>query len=76
MARIKTISSFILSHYYIFILSWTLIIVSFATHQQLMQKDNSGIKVEQIRKGSPNLIPSPLPSVKIQIMGGKVCLRC
>ena len=27
-------------------------------------------------KGSLDLIPSPSPSVKIQIMGGKVCLRC
>ena len=27
-------------------------------------------------KGSQVLIPSPSPSVKIQIMGGKVCLRC
>ena len=33
-------------------------------------------KVEKILKGSLNLIPSPSPSVKIQIMGGKVCLRC
>ena len=32
------------------------------------------IKVENILKGSLDLIPSP--SVKIQIMGGKVCLRC
>ena len=31
-------------------------------------------KVENILKGSPDSIPSP--SVKIQIMGGKVCLRC
>ena len=31
-------------------------------------------KVEKIVKGSLDLIPSP--SVKIQIMGGKVCLRC
>ena len=30
-------------------------------------------KVEKILKGSLDLIPSP--SVKIQIMGGKVCLR-
>ena len=30
------------------------------------------IKVEKILKGSP----SPSPSVKIQIMGGKVCLKC
>ena len=33
-------------------------------------------KVEKILKGSLNLIPSPSPSVKIDIMGGKVCLRC
>ena len=31
-------------------------------------------KVEKILKGSLYLIPSP--SVKIQIMGGNVCLRC
>ena len=33
-------------------------------------------KVEKILKGSLDLIPSPLPSVKIQIMDGKVCFRC
>ena len=33
-------------------------------------------KVEEILKGSLDSIPSPSPSVKIQIMGGKVCLRC
>ena len=33
-------------------------------------------KVEKILKGSLDSIPSPLPSVKIQIMGGKVCFRC
>jgi len=33
-------------------------------------------KVENILKGSMDLIPSPSPSVKIQIMGGKVCWRC
>ena len=30
-------------------------------------------KVEKILKGSLDSIPSPSPSVKIQIMGGKVC---
>jgi hypothetical protein len=30
-------------------------------------------KVEKILKGSLDLIPPPSPSVKIQIMGGKVC---
>ena len=33
-------------------------------------------KVENILKYSLDSIPSPSPSVKIQIMGGKVCLRC
>ena len=33
-------------------------------------------KVEKILKGSLDSIPSPSPSVKIQIMGGKVCMRC
>ena len=33
-------------------------------------------KVEKILKGSRDSIPSPLPSVKIQIIGGKVCFRC
>ena len=32
-------------------------------------------KVEKILKGSLDLIPSPSPSVKIQIIGGKVYLR-
>ena len=34
------------------------------------------IKVEKILKGSLGSIPSPSSSVKIQIMGGKICLRC
>ena len=34
------------------------------------------IKVEKALKGSLDLITSPSPSVKIQIMGGKVFLRC
>ena len=32
-------------------------------------------KVEKILKGSLDLIPSPSPSVKIQSIGEKVCLR-
>ena len=31
--------------------------------------------VEKIFKGSLDSIPSPSSTVKIQIMGGKVCLR-
>ena len=38
-------------------------------------KADSG-KVEKILKGSLDSISSPSLSVKIQIMGGKVCLRC
>ena len=34
------------------------------------------IKVEKFLKGRLESIPSPSPSVKIQIMGWKVCLRC
>ena len=33
-------------------------------------------KVEKILKGSQDSIPSPSHSMKIQIMCGKVCLRC
>jgi len=33
-------------------------------------------KVEKILKGSLNSIPSPSTSLKIQIMGGKIFLRC
>ena len=33
-------------------------------------------KVEKILKGSLDSIASHSPSVKIQIMGGKVCLKC
>ena len=37
---------------------------------------NGLIKEENILKGRLDSIPSLTPSVKIQIMGGKVCLRC
>jgi hypothetical protein len=33
-------------------------------------------KVEKTLKGRLDLIPSPSASVKIEIMGRKVCLRC
>ena len=36
----------------------------------------ASVKVEKILKGSLNLIPSPTPSFKIQIMGRKLCLMC
>ena len=34
------------------------------------------VKVEKIVKGNLDSIPSPSPSSKIQILSGKVCLRC
>ena len=34
------------------------------------------VKVEKTLKGSLDLIPSPSTSLKIQIMGEKVCMRC
>jgi hypothetical protein len=34
------------------------------------------IKVEKILKGSLDSIPSPSPSVKIQIIGVKFCSKC
>ena len=39
-------------------------------------KNRPNSKIENILKGSLDLIPSPLSSVKIQIMGEKVCLGC
>jgi hypothetical protein len=42
----------------------------------LFQQIRGHSKVEKILKGSLDLIPSPSRSVKIQIMGEKVCLRC
>ena len=38
--------------------------------------DIDASKVKKIIEDSLNSIPSPLPSVKIEIMGGKVGLRC
>ena len=37
---------------------------------------NNRHKVEKILNGSLDPVTSPLPSVKIQIMGGKDCLGC
>ena len=42
----------------------------------MKEQYKKSFKVGNILKGSLDLIPSPSPSVKIQIMGGKVCLRC
>ena len=37
-------------------------------------KNKCFLRVEKILKGNSDLIPSPSPSLKIQIMGRKVCL--
>ena len=50
----------------------------FSLHDYLgkfLRKSDMG-KVEKILKGSLDSIPSPSPSMEIQNMVGKVCLRC
>ena len=42
----------------------------------MTQKKTLEGKVESTLKCSLDSIPSPSPTVKIQIMGTKVCLRC
>ena len=44
--------------------------------QITLDKTLAFFKVENFLKCSLDLIPSPTLSVKIQIMGEKVCLRC
>ena len=44
--------------------------------QICLDKTLAFFKVEKFLKGSLDSIPSPSHSVKIQIIGGKVCLRC
>ena len=41
---------------------------------KILIENNS--KIEKIKEDSLDSISSPSPSVKIQIMGGKVSLRC
>ena len=57
---------------------WDKITVKVIEAKNLPPMDPNGLagKVENILKGILDFIPSPSPSVKIQIMGGKVCLRC
>jgi hypothetical protein len=49
-------------------------IETYRTHVSILFKFL--IKVEKILKDSLNSIPSHSPSLKIQIMDGKVCLMC
>ena len=47
-----------------------------AAFQNILPRPFCKGKVEKILKGSLDSIQPPSPSVKIQIMVGKVCLRC
>ena len=58
---------------------WTLVLVVCKVMCVIGNSDRvveEGGKVEQILKDTLLSIPSPSPSVKIKIMGVKVCLRC
>ena len=50
--------------------------LALAFHVGVCLQNTHLFKVEKILKGSLFSIPSPSPSVKIQIMGVKVYLRC
>ena len=51
------------------------VITSYPAYFSQQQKEKlQCFKVEKILKGSLDSIPSPSTSIKIQIMGGKVCL--
>ena len=45
-------------------------------HEKTSNLNMYFVEVEMFLKGNLDSIPSPSPSMKIQIMGGKVCLRC
>ena len=51
-------------------------ILAISNIEIIKSKITENSKVEKFLKGSLDSIPSPSPSVKIQIMGRKVCLRC
>ena len=60
-------------HTVIMVFQAFLIIVRFTTY---ITNVSLILKVEKILKGSLESITSPSPSMKIQSMGRKVCLRC
>ena len=55
---------------------WLLWFQTFSLNLWFGLIDMSLIKVEMFLKGSLDSMPSCSPSMKIQIMGGKVCLKC
>ena len=50
--------------------------LSTSLHKVFRRRITCLVIVEKILKGSLDSILSPTPSVKIQIMDGKICLRC
>ena len=66
----------LMQSYICFLPDWSGAEIKFTVHVALSNGSQTSFKVEKILKDSLDLIPSPLSSVKIQIMGGKVCLRC
>ena len=59
-----------------FYLKKRVLLFSFKNHRFMTHSEIQPFKVVKILKGRLDSIPSPSPLVKIQIMGGKVCLRC
>ena len=60
----------------VIILCWNFKKITRSNFMKQLLSTAEKIEVENILKGNLNLIPSHLSSLKIQIMGGKVCLRC
>ena len=58
-------------------LSSTMLICKQVNNIYSFKKENwlDIVKVEKIKEDGLNLFPSPSPSVKVQIIGGKVYLR-
>ena len=73
MMKIATLNQNTLHHHHQFAKEFLAIMETDSTQKAVVHNVFAG-KVEMILKGSLDSIPSP--SVKIQIMGGKVCLRC
>ena len=61
-------------HSYLLLYNYHLSSLQGRRHEE--DRQDCSLKVEKNLKGSLDSIPSPLTSVNIQIMGGKVCLRC
>ena len=58
------------------VILWSGVISFYLIKVLKLSRINPDFEVEKILKGSLDLIPSPSPSVKIQITGGKVSSTC